>query len=188
MQEYPLTQNELDTLAYEMAPLGIVLTEQRIVRSCNTTFANMVGYDKQDIIGQSFRMFYGSRQEFDDIRDVGLEPLKAKGLYTDERMVKCKNDTQIWCRFRAQALNKDEPLDQMILSFTLISDATDTASFTLRERQVIGHLSAGKTSKEIGNVLKISPRTVEDVRARLLKKLNVRNAAELLARLNHMPQ
>eukprot|EP00521_Asterionellopsis_glacialis_P003566 CAMPEP_0195275802 /NCGR_PEP_ID=MMETSP0706-20130129/18104_1 /TAXON_ID=33640 /ORGANISM="Asterionellopsis glacialis, Strain CCMP134" /LENGTH=63 /DNA_ID=CAMNT_0040333217 /DNA_START=56 /DNA_END=244 /DNA_ORIENTATION=- len=63
----------------------------------------MVGYDKQDIVGQSFRMFYGSRQEFDDIRDVGLEPLRAKGVYTDERMVKCKNGAQIWCRFRAQA-------------------------------------------------------------------------------------
>ena len=188
MQENPLTQDELDKLAFEKAPIGIVLTEQRVVKSCNLTFANMVGYYKQDIVGHSFRMFYGSRQEFDDIRDVGLEPLRAKGVYTDERMVKCKSGAQIWCRFRAQAVNKDQPLDQMILSFALISESTDAASFTPRERQVIGHLSAGKTSKEIGHVLNISPRTVEDVRARLLKKLNVRNAAELLARLNHMPQ
>lgn len=45
-------------------------------------------------------------------------------------------------------------------------------------------LSRGRTSKEIAQVLELSPRTIEDVRARLLKKFEVKNVAVLLARLS----
>ncbi|MFV2038150.1 MAG: LuxR C-terminal-related transcriptional regulator, partial [Paracoccaceae bacterium] len=54
---------------------------------------------------------------------------------------------------------------------------------TPRERQVVLLLSRGMTSKEAARELAISPRTVEDFRARLLKKFKVRNTAELLAHL-----
>lgn len=180
-------KTNFEQLAYDNAPIGIVMTEQRIVKSCNATFADMLGYQKIDILEQSFRMFYATCQEFDDIRDIGIEPLRTKGVYCDERMVKCKSGSQVWCRFRAQALNRDEPLEQAVLSFALISENSSAFSFTPRERQVITHLSTGMTSKEIGFALGISPRTVEDIRRRLLKKFKVRNAAELLARLNHIP-
>jgi len=39
------------------------------------------------------------------------------------------------------------------------------------------------TSKEAARDLAISPRTVEDFRARLLRKFQVKNTAELLAHL-----
>jgi DNA-binding CsgD family transcriptional regulator len=44
-------------------------------------------------------------------------------------------------------------------------------------------LSRGYTSKEIAKVLNLSPRTIEDVRARLLRKFKVKNVAVLLSRL-----
>jgi two-component system, LuxR family, response regulator FixJ len=51
---------------------------------------------------------------------------------------------------------------------------------TLRERDVLTHLIDGASNKEIGRLLTISPRTVEVHRARIMQKLNARNAADLV--------
>lgn len=180
-----MTDINFDQIAYENAPIGIVLTQHRIVRSCNLMFADMLGYEKGEVLDQSFRMFYQTRKEFDNVRDIGIEPLKEKGVYSDERLVTRKDGSQIWCRFRAQTLRRDVPLAETILSFAVISQKA--LSFSQREREVIFHLSRGLTSKEIAQQLSMSPRTVEDVRHRLHKKMNVKNATELLAKLAHIP-
>ncbi|GJE04205.1 response regulator FixJ [Methylobacterium isbiliense] len=49
-----------------------------------------------------------------------------------------------------------------------------------RERQVLDHLVAGGTSKEIGRTLDISPRTVEIYRAKLMTKTQAGNLSELV--------
>ena len=51
---------------------------------------------------------------------------------------------------------------------------------TLRERQVLKLTAEGKSSKEIGDLLCISFRTVEHHRANLMAKLNVKKTAELV--------
>ncbi|GGA51436.1 response regulator transcription factor [Pelagibacterium lentulum] len=51
---------------------------------------------------------------------------------------------------------------------------------TPREREVLQHLVEGKSNKEVGLDLGISPRTVEVHRARLMEKLCARNTADLL--------
>ena len=55
-----------------MAPAAIALTEYRVIRSCNQTFRHLFGYDASELIGRSFRLFYGSDEEFELIRDIGL--------------------------------------------------------------------------------------------------------------------
>jgi FixJ family two-component response regulator len=51
---------------------------------------------------------------------------------------------------------------------------------TLREIEVLEQVAVGLSSKEVGLALGISPRTVEDIRSRILRKLGVRNSAELM--------
>ena len=175
---------DIDHLAFDHAPMGLTLTENRIIRSCNETFAQMFGYTKEELIGQSFRLLYGTDQEFHQIRDIGLEPLRQSLPYTDERLM-CRSDgTRFWCRFRARTLTPEAPLTRTVLSFALIDNTVSGPTLTPREREVLLLLSKGQTSKEIARVLGLSPRTVEDVRARLLKKFQVKNVAVLLARLS----
>lgn len=51
---------------------------------------------------------------------------------------------------------------------------------TRREREVLELFSTGLSNKEAGRELGISPRTIEDHRANIMKKLGARNATELL--------
>ncbi len=179
----PPIEIDFDLLAFEQAPVGLVLTELRIIKSCNQTFADMFGFPKIELLGQSFLMLYASRQEFEDMRDIGIQPLKEKGIYSDERIIQHREGNRFWCRFRAHTLTPEDPLERTILSFAVISDLIPNVTLTPRERQVVLFLSRGLTSKETAREMGISPRTVEDFRARLLKKFRVRNTAELLAHL-----
>ena len=51
---------------------------------------------------------------------------------------------------------------------------------TRREREVLEQFTAGASNKEAGRTLGISPRTIEDHRANIMKKLGANNAADLV--------
>ena len=68
------------------------------------------------------------------------------------------------------------------LAHRLASGAQDRSpldALSNREIQVLRHLALGKTTREIAEAYNISVKTVDTYRFRLLKKLNLRNNAEL---------
>jgi PAS domain S-box-containing protein len=181
------TEN-LHELVFEHAPVGLVLTENRIIRTCNPMFAEMFGYAVSDLIERSFAILYPSIEEFVRVRDVGVEPLKKWNRYSDERIMARKDGTLFWCRVRGHSLTRDDdPLRRAVWSFADLSQSRPVLGFTARERQIVMHLGEGRTSKDIARLLKISPRTVEAYRAKLLKKFAANNVAELLSHVGGMP-
>lgn len=158
----------LRDLTFEHAPIGLVLTENRVIQACNLTFAEIFGYAKDELIGQSFRVLYTSREDFDQIRDIGLSALKSGERYTDERIMPRKDGSLFWCRLRARSLTPDDPLNKVILSYADISDHRPYLALSARERQIVMHLMGGRTSKEIARHIGISPRTVEYYRTVVL--------------------
>ena len=58
------------------------------------------------------------------------------------------------------------------------NSVAQTYPLTAREREVLEHMIAGETSKGIARILRISPRTVQVYRGRVLAKLSARNATE----------
>jgi PAS domain S-box-containing protein len=180
--------NELSVLAFQNAPIGLVVTESRVIKGCNPAFAEMFGYEVDELIDQSFAILYPSLEEFERIRDVGVEPLKRTNRYSDERIMARKSGALFWCRVRGHSLTRDDdPLRRAVWSFADLSETRNVLNLSGRERQIVMHLGEGRTSKEIARMLDISPRTVESYRARLLKKCNAHNVAELLSHLSSMP-
>lgn len=59
-------------------------------------------------------------------------------------------------------------------------DGTPKEVLTNREREILKLLADGKSSKEIGELLFISLRTVQNHRANILKKLNVKRTTDLI--------
>ena len=55
-----------------------------------------------------------------------------------------------------------------------------------RETEVLQHVSDGKTTKEIAEILFVSTRTVETHRMNMMKKLDVQNTAELIKKAAHL--
>ena len=51
---------------------------------------------------------------------------------------------------------------------------------TIREREIVKLIAEGKSSKEIGELLFISSRTVQHHRANLMRKLNLKKSADLV--------
>jgi len=54
---------------------------------------------------------------------------------------------------------------------------------TRREREVLARLAVGASNKEAAQQLGLSPRTIEGHRSNIMKKIGVRNAAELIHRV-----
>ena len=54
------------------------------------------------------------------------------------------------------------------------------ASLSEREREIIIKVAEGRSSKEIAELLFLSVRTVEYHRSRIMNKLGVKNAAEMV--------
>jgi PAS domain S-box-containing protein len=180
--------DNLHELAFECAPVGLVVTESRVIRACNPAFAAMFRYERAELIDRSFAILYPSFEEFVKIRDVGVEPLKRNNRYSDERIMARKDGTLFWCRVRGHSLTRDDdPLRRAVWSLADLSETRQVLDLTTRERQIVMHLGEGRTSKEIARTLSISPRTVEAYRARLLKKCGAVNVAELLSHLSSMP-
>ncbi len=65
-------------------------------------------------------------------------------------------------------------------TMTPISRATDDHSLTRRERQVLSLIAQGHPRRDIAESLKVSPRTIDAYRARLLQKLNLDSSVQLV--------
>lgn len=63
-----------------------------------------------------------------------------------------------------------------------VVEETDLDPLTPRQRDILRLVSVGHTNREIATVLQISVRTVEVHRFNLMRRLNVRNVAQLLRR------
>ncbi|WP_419907644.1 LuxR C-terminal-related transcriptional regulator [Hoeflea sp.] len=173
--------------AFNEAPIGIVMTQHRIIRFYNKAFAEMFGYEGDALRDQSFAILYPSLDEFVKIGNIGLQPLRETGRYSDERIMARRDGSLFWCRVRGNSLTREEPLAHAVWSMADLSHERPVIALTMRERQIVMHLGEGRTSKDIARILEISPRTVEAYRARLLKKLGAANVAELLSNVGGMP-
>lgn len=60
------------------------------------------------------------------------------------------------------------------------------AQLTEREQQVLAHVVQGMTNKQISEAMYLSLRTIEVHRAKIMKKLEVSNMAELVQHLAHL--
>ena len=52
-------------LAFELAPVGLVLSRNRIMVDCNERVCEMFGAQREQLVGQSFRILYPSADEYE---------------------------------------------------------------------------------------------------------------------------
>ena len=65
-------------------------------------------------------------------------------------------------------------------SVNTFGDEEDSTQLTRRERQVLTLIAQGRPRREIAELLKVSPRTIDAYRARLLQKLSLDSSVQLV--------
>ncbi|MCK0102435.1 LuxR C-terminal-related transcriptional regulator [Pseudohalocynthiibacter aestuariivivens] len=181
------TEPEENNFGFDMAPIGLVVTRERIVERCNRRFCEIFGYAAEELEGQLLSMLYPSNKEFLDIGKLGRAQMLTNGRYQDERIMKRANGELFWCRARGQSEDPKHPFTHCVWSFVDLSDSRPMVKLTRRERQVAMLLTQGLPTKAIAQDLALSPRTVEVYRAKLLQKFEAKNGFELMAKLSGMP-
>jgi DNA-binding NarL/FixJ family response regulator len=91
---------------------------------------------------------------------AAIETIRGGGIYVPQSL--------------SRELTKD------MLRWRLESGKTIGEGLSLRETEVMRLIAEGKTNSEIGNLLSISPRTVENHRAHVLRKLNLKGTADIV--------
>jgi DNA-binding CsgD family transcriptional regulator len=77
-----------------------------------------------------------------------------------------------------ESLEASNRIETVAVKRPVEGNSVDT--LTPRERDVLEQLVAGASNKEAGRVLGISPRTIENHRARIMEKLGAKNVADLV--------
>ena len=170
--------------AFEYAPIGLVLSRHRLMIDCNRAVLAMFGAEREQLIGQSFRVLYPTQGEYERTGERIIASLDVDGRYADERVMRRVDGELFWCHVWGHALDAADPHAAGIWSFEdLSSKRSLKLDFTAREREIAALLIEGLTSKMVGKRLGISPRTVDVYRARLMRKVGASTTAELVHKL-----
>ena len=170
--------------AFDLAPIGLVLSRDRLMVDCNQQVLAMFGAHKDELIGQSFEVLYPTHDEFERTGQRIVASLDKLGWYADERVMKRSSGELFWCHVSGRALDPQHPHAAGIWSFEDLSSKRKLkAVLTAREREIAALLIEGLTSKQIGKRLGVSPRTVDVYRARLMRKYSAATTPELVHKL-----
>lgn len=164
-------------------PVPLVYATHRIIRDCNDAFAAQFGYERGELIDTSFSKLYPEIEDFIRTGRMWRANLAGGTVYRDERIMKSRQGERFWCRVRGRSLHPSDPFAEAIYCFEPLRPAlrADGAALTGRQRQIVALVAQGRTNREIAAELGLSPRSVETLRARLMKSLGLRNGPELIA-------
>ncbi len=139
--------------AFEQAPIGLVISRDRLMVACNQQLLAMFGARHDSEFADERIMKRLSGELFwCHVSGRALEPKRphAAGIWSFE---------------------------------DLSARRKVSAALTPREREIAALLIEGLTSKRIGQRLTISPRTVDVYRARLMRKYGASTTPELVNKL-----
>ena len=174
--------------AFDLAPIGLVLSRNRLMVDCNRRVLEMFGAEREQLVGRSFEVLYPTHEEFERTGERIVASLDRDGWYADDRVMKRVDGPRrgelFWCHVSGRALDPARPHAAGIWAFEDLSSRRKVGTaLTAREREIAALLIEGLTSKRIGQRLAISPRTVDVYRARLMRKYSAATTPELVHKL-----
>ena len=158
---------------YEIAPIGLFrarISDGKLIE-CNPSFVNLMGFNnKEECLSKcSFIKTYikpTAKNEYFSLSDGNNEFKRF------EAEIK-SNGNWIWAEITFNPFVEFDYIDGSIVDITVSKVLSPT------EKMVLEILLQGKSNKGIAFILKRSIRTIEDHRARIMRKLNVHNLVDL---------
>lgn len=157
----------------------------------NSAFAEMTGYSKVELIKMDYRDLVPDEamQWIDDVIIIKLENENASDVF-EHRIVQ-KTGGNVWLQSRIYKLDENIVLIKHIdITETKITESELTQALNLQkkrlpnsmsgtERAIARLVAAGMSSKEIADHVNLAPRTIDNHRSSIRRKLNVSNTFAL---------
>ena len=106
------------------APVGIGLTQDRVIRWINRRFIEMLGYREDELIGQSARMLYESEAEYDRVGLVKYDKIRAGGIGEIETRWRRKDGSLVDVHLSSTAIDPGNVAGGVIFTALDISERT----------------------------------------------------------------
>lgn len=186
------TSGDYERLAFRHAPDATLILADRVILRASLRVEAVFGWTVAELEGQSIRLLYPGQTDFELIGARARRAMRAGEVYRDERFMRRKDGQVVWMEGQGTALDPEDPLRLAIWTYRPIEAGAAASSGALEpltptEKKVARYLVNGFTSKEIALALACSPRTVEVHRANMIRKMGVRNSAEMVSRLLAAP-
>jgi len=185
--------NELCETLFLNSHIGLVISRRKPSRLLvvNKAFVEMTGYQRKELLGMSYKDLVPeeSMQWIQEVIVAKLENENASDIF-EHRIVQ-KTGGYVWLQSRIYKLEEDIALVKHIdITETKITEAELARSLNLQkkrlpnsvsgtERTIARLVAAGMSSKEIADHVNLAPRTVDNHRSSIRKKLNVSNTFAL---------
>ncbi len=115
-QKLARTSSEREAIL-NSALVGIVLSRGREHEWVNDKFAEMVGYPREELIGQSSLMVHADEAQWRLLGEKTRAGLKQHGTYTDERQFRRKNGELFWAHLAGRCVRPLDPDSGVIWTF-----------------------------------------------------------------------
>ncbi|MDD4747861.1 MAG: PAS domain S-box protein, partial [Salinivirgaceae bacterium] len=89
-QEIRINNHHINSI-FRAAPIGIGVTVDRVIREANPQFFEMIGYSKEEILGQNTQMFYPNFETYQLVGENKYKQIAETGNGTVETQWKRKN-------------------------------------------------------------------------------------------------
>lgn len=175
---------DYERLAFHYAPDATLILAERVILRASLRVEAVFGWKPAELEGQSIRVLYPGQTDYERIGERARRAMLQAPVYRDERFMRRKDGQVAWMEGHGTALNREEPQKLAIWTYRPLEAAPGgEGPLTAMEKRIARYLVNGFTSKEIAQALGSSPRTVEVHRANMIRKMGVRNSAELVRRL-----
>jgi diguanylate cyclase (GGDEF)-like protein/PAS domain S-box-containing protein len=136
------------------ASIGIALTRERRFFMCNPRFAEMFGWTREELIGQSGEIIYPSRESFESLGVIAVPILAAGDKLDVEWELRRRDGAQILCRIVAKAIDPQRTQQGTVWIF---EDITAQRRQAAKLEQLLHEQLASKDELE----RKVQERTLE---------------------------
>ena len=115
------TLTELE-LIFDNAGAGIAFARERVIQRVNHRFAEMFGYDSDELVGKSTEMLYPTRDDYENLGREAYPELAKGGIYQADVQFKRKDGSLFRVHLTGRAVSRDKGGTEAIWVFEDITE------------------------------------------------------------------
>ncbi len=147
---------------YRAAPVGVSRVVNRTLLEVNHQFCQSLGYDREELIGQSARLLYPTTEEFEAVGTILYKQIRKYSVGTMETRWQRKDGTVFPVLLSASSLRPTNPDDGTTFTALDLStnkqDAARVKASEERYRQLVDSLAEGVVNQNAdGEIISANP-------------------------------